>query len=421
MTLKKFEIKQHFPIFINYVNLLSLLWVTGALLFNDYSIVKAGYYFFFFSFVIEFFTDKKWQNIKKSKTNIYFIGMFIFFLLAIIWLPFEQTNEYSRQLIEKRLPLLGFAVVGFCGVNRLYKLKYFLYAIISISIFAILFLVFYKIGIVDFLKNQNKGDLFAEARILHINGHMEFNFYLNLSVVSIWYILRNRWRHLVRYERYFFIAALTLIFGTLSITEGRSGFTGGMILFLIIIFIELYRRRKILGFAFAFILPLLFVGMASNQRRISVEKINEEPRLFLWKTAWEVAKDSPIFGQGISDAQVNFDKKIILFETPEFKKYKESDEVTGYVDCHNQYMQTFMEFGILGLIVLLFLYFYPVLISDKERKVFSFIIIFLCAYQSVFDMFITGPFSPIFGILILMMLVIKSEKKVDKEYAITES
>ena len=68
----------------------------------------------------------------------------------------------------------------------------------------------------------------------------------------------------------------------------------------------------------------------------------------------------------------------------------------------------------IGLVILLFLYSYPVFIVNKNRQLFSFLILLLCAYQSVFDMFITGQFSSLFGILVVLILTVNNDFVVDE-------
>ena len=125
---------------------------------------------------------------------------------------------------------------------------------------------------------------------------------------------------------------------------------------------------------------------------------------FLWQSAVSVIKESPVWGVGISDAQEKFDLARPKYQTEEYRLRW----IDSKIDSHSQYLQTTMEFGIFGLLILLFLYAYPVFIAENNRKLFSFFILFLCAYQSVFDMFITGPFSAIFGILMILVLSVEN-------------
>ena len=116
--------------------------------------------------------------------------------------------------------------------------------------------------------------------------------------------------------------------------------------------------------------------------------------------------EAPILGKGANDAQKAFDKARIESYDETFKYFWQP---TDFVDSHNQYIQTTMEFGIIGLFFLLFIYFVPYLFAQKRRKTFSFFIIVVLAFQSVFDMFITGQFANLFMICTFMILQCKDD------------
>ena len=175
----------------------------------------------------------------------------------------------------------------------------------------------------------------------------------------------------------------------------------GILLMLSFVFFEIWKRRKIMGIVIGLLIPFMLIGISSYQRRMSEKSLETEPRLFLWESAIPVIKEKPIFGHGISNAQELFDIARTKYETEDYRLTWLNSK---HLDCHNQYLQTTMEFGIFGLLILLFLYIYPIFIVEKERRLFAILLIFLIAYQSVFDMFVTGPFSTIYGILMLLIL-----------------
>ena len=385
---------------INYINLYSCLLLAATSMFY-YPIPKAAFFLFFISYFIELFVERKWKKVQLNKTTIYYLVMIFFFILGVFYLPFEHTSTYFSSLFVKRLSIFGFAIVGIFGVNSKYKLNYFLNTFVITSVIAIVYLVFIRIGIMEFIKNPIRADLFTSNRILYVNSHMMFNFYLNISIISIWYILTRSWSRTIWWKNFLYIGALTIDFGFLSITEGRSGFLAGIIVMLCFIFFEIWKRKKTIGIVIGLCIPFLLVGIASHHKRMSENQLKSEPRIFLWKAALSVIKEKPVFGYGISDAQVNFDAARAKYQTEEFR--------LGWISCpridsHNQYLQTTMEFGFFGLLILLFIYLFPIYLVDKNRRLFAILLLFLCAYQSVFDMFITGQFSALFGITLILIL-----------------
>jgi O-antigen ligase len=391
---------------INIINILSLLSVLASLILLDFTLAKIAFYMFFVSYFIEIFTDKKWKHIKLDKKRVYFLFMLAFFMLALISIPFDSSPVYTKILMEKRYGIFGFAVVGFFGVNKYFKLSYIINGFVITSVLTIFYLLFYRFGINDFIAHPNRFEEFNLLRSKYVNTHMIFNFYLNISLIGIWYILTRQWSKIKWWWRYLYIAALTLIFSTLSISEGRSGFIIGILLLAGFTFLEIWERRKTIGIIVALLIPFMLIGIASTHKRISEKMIEGEPRWFLWQSGVDVIKQSPIWGHGISNAQELFDISRAKFQTEE---YRLQWIKAKHLDSHNQLIQTTMEFGIVGIVLLIFLYIYPIFISDKNTLAFSVFVIGLCIYQSTFDMFITGQFCILFGILIIGIISARND------------
>jgi O-antigen ligase len=389
---------------INYLNLLSAIYVAASLIYYI-QVQRIGLYVFFLSYLVEIFTDKKWEKFQFDKKKLYYFVMMFFFLLAFFYLPFEKSGKYTKMLFDLRMPLLAFSIIGLFGFNDKFKLNYFLNTFIISSVIAIFYLILFHVGIKEFILDPIRAQIFTIERIKWVNTHMIFNFYMNISLISVWYILTRSWRRTKSWKLALYIGALTLIFFILSISEGRSGFIMGILLIIGFIFFEIWKRRKLLSLIAALLIPFIFVGFLSLNKRISEKSFENEPRLFLWKTALAVIKENPLLGSGINDGQVKFDIMRPHFETDQFRLEWAS---APHLDSHDQYLQTTIEFGVFGLLVLLFLYISPIFIVDKNKKFLTILILFLCAYQSVFDMFLTGPFSMLFCLLVVLLLSVEN-------------
>jgi len=199
--------------------------------------------------------------------------------------------------------------------------------------------------------------IFQIERVNSVNSHMVFNLYLNIALVSIWYILTRSWKRTIWWKLILYFSALTFIFGILSISEGRIGLVTGFSLMLSFIFFEIWKRKKLMGIVLMFLIPFLLFGVLHHRERMTEKYIKTEPRVFLWEAALSVIKEKPIFGYGISNAQEQYDIARAKYQTEE---YRLSWKHIRILTSHNQFLQTPMEFGILGLIILLFLFFYPI-------------------------------------------------------------
>ncbi len=405
---------------VHYINLIGALYVVATILFNSFSISVVGYYVFFLSYVAEFIIDKRWQSFRFTKVHVYYSGMLLFFLLPLLYYPFDTTT-YFKFLIEKRYPLLGIGIIGFFGLNDKYKLNYFLNTIIISAVAVILYLLIFKVGIVNFITSPDRAALFKFGRTEAVNQHMGFNFYLNLSLISIWYMISRSWHRTKPINRIAYISAMTLVFLMLSLSEGRSGYLAGILLMCAFVFFEIWKRKRTQSLLFALLIPFVLVLFVRGHGEMSKEYLRAEPRLFLWKAATEVIEESPIWGNGMSRAQEKYDIKRDMHETPIFRDYWHGVVHARMIDCHNQYLQIIMEFGVLGILLVIFLYCYPFFIVEPRRKLFSFFILALCAHQSVFDMFITGPFCLTFCFLTLFLLRMENNIDVGGEKTIGQA
>lgn len=124
-------------------------------------------------------------------------------------------------------------------------------------------------------------------------------------------------------------------------------------------------------------------------------------------------------GKGASSAQVAFDNQRASSTDETFKNFWTPYD---FVDSHNQYIQTTMEFGLLGLFLLLFIYFYPIILAQNRRKIFALLMIITLAFQSIFDMFITGQFVYLFLLCTFMIILCKDDiRTIDTNNYITKS
>lgn len=394
---------------VHVFNLLAALFLTATTIFEfvDVPWGLLPHYLFFISYLVEFFLDRKWQTAKLDKTSIYFIGVLLFFLLAVMYYPFD-SNTYFRVLLERRYALAGFAFVGFFGVNEKYKMSYFLNVFIATSLVVIFYLLFVRIGFLEFIQSDQKALLFNRTRTAYVNQHMGFNLFLDLSLVGIWYFLKTSWRKLAIWKRslYFVVASFFLYF--LLISEGRAGFLITIFLFCAIIAFELWHKYPKLGLFIALFMVVASIGFATQHQRIRNWNIESDPRLFLWESAWEVIYEKPIFGHGMSTAQEKFNVARQGHQTDSFGEAVNKIWSNVVIDSHNQVAQTWMEFGLIGVFLLLYLWIAPVFIVEKKQRLFLFLILLLCVNQSMFNPFVTGHSSTLFGILTLLVLRINN-------------
>ena len=392
---------------INYINLISCIYIAAACICYT-SVQQIGFYFFFITFFLEIFLDCKWQNFKIDKVKKYYIVLLLFFLLIFIYHPFEHSNKYFLRLVELRLALFGYAIVGFFGLNKLYKLEYIANAFIVSSVIAILYLVFDAVGIKEFIVNPKRADLFNQMRILNINSHLVFNVYLNISLVFCWYYLFKFKK--ISYKKFkvpFYIFAVTLIIYILSISEGRMGILTCISMILLISGVKLWKLRRVYVYFFILLAPFVMWILLNSHKRMSPSELKADPHTVFWNAAIDVVENQPLMGFGASRAQEEFNASLGKVLTPE---YIENSKEIKVLNCQNQFLHTYMEFGIIGIILLIYLITTPLVLAENGRKFLSFLLMFIIAAQFNTEIVLTFQGYPvIFGLLTLMIIILKDE------------
>ena len=234
---------------------------------------------------------------------------------------------------------------------------------------------------------------------------MMFNFYLNTSIIFLVYFF-------LKIKSNTFSKAIYGVFGIiiysiLFISEGRSGFVCSNILILIAFFYLVLRWNKTIGFVFLAITPIILYAIIIHHPRVSKTDFTNDARMMLWGHTKEIIAQHPIVGYGASTAEYQFTNELYKENNPEFCGLIEKGVM---VDCHNQFIQVEMEFGLVGLILILIIYHYPIFVVGSENKLFVFMFIVISLFQSCFDMFITGQFSIIFFLVLVLFLNVSSDQ-----------
>ncbi|MDO4782412.1 MAG: O-antigen ligase family protein [Capnocytophaga felis] len=404
---------------INYLPVLGCLSVLSTDIFYI-SNTRDLWYVIPITLLIEFIYNKRWKTFTYNKMHIYYGVVFLFFLLFFLYYPFEQHTLYFDYLLKTRIPLSGLALCGILGLTNYHKLSYYLNAIIVVALFSIFYLVVLKIGFFEFLNSGNRAELFTQTRISFVNHHMKYNIYLNLALVSIWYIVSNKYKSLSKIKWIFYVCSFLLIFSILHISEGRNGYLTSLFIVGCISLVETWKRSKFWAIFVGGIVIILIFFKISSHGRLSENDLKENPRIFLWEIAWETIKENPLLGRGASEAQYVFTEKRLAHPLNETYQYFYS-YLGDYMHADNQYFQTTMEFGFMGLILLLIIYFYPFFLADKKHKILAFLMIFVIAFQSFFTVVLTDEYASLVMIMSYMILLVKDDVVIQRSNDITTS
>lgn len=260
-----------------------------------------------------------------------------------------------------------------------------------VSVLSILFLVA-KIGLVEFINNPNRDMLFELMRIKYLNSHMVFNLFLNVSLAFGLYTLLKCDVSIV--ARLLLGLAACFVFFALMLSEGRAGFFTGLLqLFFFVFYVVWKYFRKILIPTSLLLISL--VGFAlHHHERIGGVNIMEDAREVIWGVCFDMIKERPLCGYGVSEARQMMVERGINDEDYNKRYYQSFLTIYDYKDRfkmhpHNVFIEAEMEFGIIGLLLLLFIFLYPMIACPHERRLGVFAFVFVIFVQAMFETF--GP------------------------------
>jgi O-antigen ligase len=125
--------------------------------------------------------------------------------------------------------------------------------------------------------------------------------------------------------------------------------------------------------------------------------LNEDIRVTIWKSAWEVIKKNPVTGVGTGNASTELKNEFIK------KGYTEG--LYDSLNAHNQFLEIQLENGIIGLVVFLVLLGYGlhIAISGNNYFLLAYIImtVIFFIFESMLNRLAGVMFFPFFMFLLI--------------------
>jgi O-antigen ligase len=325
-------------------------------------------------------------NIVKDKFTILFIS---FYLLHIVGYFYSANKTYGRFDLEVKLlfllvPLMfsSFGKLTSIVTNRVSLIKSFVLGNFLALVFN-LGSAYYRYDITD-----NIGHFFYVhfSTLLHPSY---FSLYLNFCVLSLLYFIHYKRDFIVRIVALFL---LILCSTGIILTNSKAGM---LILLLIVLSFLIISLKKGKAKKLMLFILILFSSITyfSFENKFAVGRFNEmiesitdkdstkesssSVRLIVWSIAIEEICKNPVFGVGNGDAND------MLLE-----RYKEKElnrAIRHEYNAHNQYLQTTLSIGIVGLLLLVMMFAIPLWKCYLKRDWLYLSFILLVAVNLLFE------------------------------------
>jgi len=273
------------------------------------------------------------HKVYKAESFIYIV--FLLFVLSEIISSIFSVNPANSFMNTKRVLLFAGFFVTFTFIKDTKRLRYFL---IVFFIFSALLSTYEIIRFYFEAYLPNKNLTLNDMRLQYFgypitNG--EIKMLILLLILPFLFIKEN-----FVLKKYWLALIFAPIFITLFLTASRNAILG---LFLGVIVIGILKNRKfLLIFLLVTVLFLLFSPFEIKDRILSIADLNHpsnQSRFVMWQTGLKIIKDHFFVGIGDTDLlQIYTQYKIPVYHGEG-------------VHLHNNFMQVFVSFGIIGLIV----------------------------------------------------------------------
>ena len=211
---------------------------------------------------------------------------------------------------------------------------------------------------------------------------------------------------------------ILVIYATITLSEGRAGLITANLLVIAFIGFVIYRycRKAIIP------IVIVCVGLAgvgiSKHNRLQLDMIKSEPRILIWEQAWELIKERPVLGYGVCDGRERFVTESLNNEEL-VKNFwdnwmeKHPDYKAHRFHCHNVFVESALEFGIVGLLLTIALFALPIVLTKGRKRSYIALIMLIFFIQSIFEAF-TYHFQPMLFCLMVFIFVLSETEKLER-------
>lgn len=357
----------------------------------------------------------KFQNIFRDKISLIFILFYVLYVAGLIY-----TTDMGRGWfdLEVKLSLLVFPLLFLSGSKNISEtkrsdvLKSFVAGSLAITVF-----LFVRALYLSFQTNE-----FARLTYSYLSFHTSPSYlamYLNFSVMVVFFSFFDK----VKSKFILFLQFLLIVFfaGFIVLLSSKSGILT-LALSLVFMFIYLLVRKKYLVVSILALVSLvaffLVVKYAKYTTKRMITAVNifmnyksvqsdaEEStseRILVWKASSQIIKNNPLLGVGTGDV-----KEELL------REYKDDNilyAIENSLNSHNQYLQTGVAIGSVGLLVLLLTLFIPMVGAIGQRNWIYLIFLLLIGINLLFESMLERQAGVVFYAFINALLYSRMKKR----------
>lgn len=203
--------------------------------------------------------------------------------------------------------------------------------------------------------------------------HSYYALYALVALVFVYFELAGHWGELRVWHRVLLLVATAFGILYIVLVNSRAGIIG---LYVMAVLCPLHLALCHKRWWQALLVAILLVGftfaaeslLPGHQNRVlaTLDAGKEDARVGIFQSAIEVVKQKPLTGQGVGD-----------YHEVLQGQYAEDERSLGTLNAHNQYAETLLAVGVIGLLLLLVYLLLPLVCAIGRKKVFWQVLFFM--------------------------------------------
>ncbi|MEO5602397.1 MAG: O-antigen ligase family protein [Cyclobacteriaceae bacterium] len=333
-------------------------------------------------------TQKRWHALRVNKLSLLIIGYFFLEVLGLFYTE-QQNLKIGIFTLDKHQSFILLPII-FLDFNvspsaRKSILLSFVVSCFIASLICIGVNLHESITLYDQVFHEW---LFSHDRVSEpIGMHaVYFALYLSFCILILLDMLKEKYETLSRMQ-IFFVALLLVYFLVVIVALGaRTVMVGLMLTILINLILYGRQMRSKNMYILAALVPFVFavfviLNPVVKTRFMDMLKDNYDSsnygsyfaRTHIWIPGIEAIRENVLFGVGTGDHQSELNKK--------FLEHKYTEGVRLEFNMHNQYLQTALNLGLIGLSLLLSIFYIQVKegLNRQDFLYLSFLLLFMLA------------------------------------------
>ena len=302
--------------------------------------------------------------------NSKFLTPYIFYICVyLFYIFFSDDLTQALKILERQVLVIVLPIVVFASNLNKKRSEVFMKTYLLLMLLATVISIYLLFNFlnsheewINFMNKKSGNYTYLQFKYPHLMD-VHPTYWAYLLVITNILLLNNK--VLKVFKNQLFVNFLLIVFNVnLFYLSARTPLIINLIIHAIF-FINFFRfnkkeRKKLILYALIF-LSILVVFLFQPLMVFKLSNITNDDRFYLWPKAIEVIKNNYfILGEGLGVGNKILKEHI-------FDIYDTRNNYYGE-DLHNQYLKAYLDLGLLGLLSLLNIIFYPLLMSFKYNK-----------------------------------------------------